>query len=83
MPNPHDLALTILTGSCAVGALLMADAADTAFRSMPAKRHYRISPLIQRSRVPRWAHPAALHCVSLGFLGGMATSGAILIGAFP
>ena len=83
MPPPHDLALFALTSGCGVGALLMADAADEARRRVPAIRRRRAALMVAPGRIPTWARPAALHCASLGFLGGMAGFGAVLLGAFP
>ncbi len=83
MPPPHDLALFALTSGCGIGGLLMADAADEARRGVPTMRRRRAALLVPPSRIPIWARPAALHCASLGFLGGMAAFGSVLLGAFP
>lgn len=81
--NPHDLALFTMTAGAAMGALLLADAADEALRQIPEIKRHRAALLRPASRLPVWARPVAFHFGSLAFLGGMATSGALLIGAFP
>lgn len=82
MTNPHDVALFSIIAVSAVGALLMADAADDALRGVPEIKRRRAALLTPPTRMPAWARPVALHCVSLGFLSGMAVSGAVLVGAF-
>lgn len=82
-PSPHDLALFTLTVGAAVGALLAADAADEALRQIPDLKLRRARGVRWAIRVPVWARPAAFHLGSLAFLATMATSGALLIGAFP
>lgn len=81
--SPHDLALFALTGGAAVAALLLADAADEARHQIAELNRCRARRFAPMNWVLVWARPAAFHIGSLAFLGGMATSGALLIGAFP
>ena len=83
MPNPHDVALFTLTAGTAVAALLMADAADEARDKLIQEGQRRRVKLSRARRMAIWARPMAMRGASLGFLFGMATSGAFLVGAFP
>lgn len=83
MPNPHDVALFTLTAGTAVAALLMADAADEARDKLIQEGQRPRMKLSRARRMAVWARPMAMRGVSLGFLCGMATSGAFLVGAFP
>ena len=83
MPSPHDLALFTMTAGAGIGALLMADAADEALQRIAEIRRRRAVLLMPTGRVRLWVRPVMLHCTSLAFLCGMATSGAFLVGAFP
>ena len=83
MPSPHDLALFTLTAGTAVAALLTADAADEARRKVIQQGNHRLAALSPARKMVTRARPMAIRGVSLGFLCGMAASGAFLIGAFP
>ena len=83
MSNPHDLALFTLTAGTAVAALLMADTADEARQEVVEQGRHRLAMLSPTRRVLTQVRPMAMRGVSLGFLCGMATSGALLVGAFP
>ena len=83
MPNPHDVALFTLTAGAGVAALLMADAADEARHKLTLHGEHRLARLSPARRMVTRVRPLAMRGVSLGFLCGMATSGAFLLGAFP
>ncbi|WP_237482555.1 hypothetical protein [Lichenibacterium dinghuense] len=78
MTDPQAVALFTIAAGSAVGALLMATAADEATqdRSRAAHRAVLQQPLRRR---PAWVRPVAFRCTSFAFLVGMTASGLVLI----
>ena len=78
MTDPQAVALFTIAAGSAVGALLMAAAAEEAeqdnFRA--ARRLVFQQPLRRR---PAWVRPVTLRCTSFAFLFGLAVSGLALI----
>lgn len=78
MTDPQAMALFTIAAGSAVGALLMAAAADEAARDTSRAARLAILQPPSRSR-SAWARPTALRCTSFAFLLGMAASGLVII----
>ena len=83
MMDARDVALFVIAVGSAVAAVLMADAADEALRGVPEIERRRAALMQPASRIPPRVRAMAYHGVSWAFLGGVAISGALLIGALP
>ena len=77
MTDPQAVALFTIAAGSAVGALLMAAAADEAVQdSSRAARRAVVPPRLGLG--PAWVRPMAFRCTSFAFLFGLAASGLAL-----